>query len=96
MTCNGGDRMTVPAALPTGSLAMCTSTDGALDMSGNVKEWTNDRQGMTSSGSPIYVIRGGSFESPEDGLTCQTMLSQATSDTLLPSLGFRCCSSTPP
>ena len=96
LTCNGGDRMTSPAQLPTGSLSACTTSDGALDMSGNVKEWTNDRQGMTGSGTPIYVIRGGSFESPEDGLTCQTTLSQATSDTLLPSLGFRCCSSTPP
>ncbi|MFO0681502.1 MAG: SUMF1/EgtB/PvdO family nonheme iron enzyme [Sandaracinus sp.] len=95
-TCNGADRMVTPATLPTGSLASCETAEGALDMSGNVKEWTSDRQGTSATGTPIYVVRGGSFESPELGLTCQTVLSQATADTLLPGLGFRCCSSTAP
>jgi hypothetical protein len=99
-TCNGGDRDAVPGGMvdhvvsATGALAMCRSTDGVMDLSGNVKEWTNDAREM--SVPPIYVVRGGSYESPERGLTCQTDLSRATSDTALPTLGFRCCSDTAP
>ena len=74
---------------------MCTTEDGVLDMSGNVKEWTNDPRG-TVGGQTIYVIRGGSYESPELGLTCGTDLSRATADTLLPTLGFRCCNDAGP
>jgi hypothetical protein len=99
-TCNGGDRDAVPGGMVdhsvanTGELAMCRSSDGVMDLSGNVKEWTNDSRDM--SVPPIYVVRGGSYESPERGLTCQTDLSRARSDTALPSLGFRCCSDTAP
>ena len=75
---------------------MCISPTGALDLSGNVKEWTDDQRGTTMGGTPIYVIRGGSYESPALGLTCGTDLSRATADTLLPTLGFRCCSDTGP
>ncbi len=79
-----------------GALAMCTSDDGAYDMSGNLKEWTNDRRGTTAGGSEIYVVRGGSYESPRFGATCATELSRATVDTLLPTVGFRCCRDTAP
>ncbi len=90
-TCNGADRDAIPGGAidsrvePTGALAMCVSPDGALDLSGNVKEWTDDRRGG------VYVVRGGSRESPALGLTCATELSRATADTILPTLGFRCC-----
>ena len=94
--CNGADRVAMSVVLPTASVAMCRSTEGALDMSGNVKEWTNDARGTSGSGRTIYVVRGGSFDSPELGLTCGTDLSRATSDTILPTLGFRCCSNTAP
>jgi hypothetical protein len=104
LTCNGADRDAVPGGMvdhqvsATGALAMCSSADGAMDLSGNVKEWTNDTREMTAPPMPrpIYVVRGGSYESPERGLTCQTDLSRATSDTALPTLGFRCCSDTAP
>jgi Notch-like protein len=98
--CNGADHgaqsgqtLTV---LPTRSVLSCrhpTDPSDALvfDMSGNVKEWTNDSAGTAGDGTPIYVVRGGSFETPKFGLTCQTVLSQALSTTLLPGLGFRCC-----
>ncbi len=99
--CNGADHDGVSGGgldhvvLPTGSFAgTCASEDGAEDMSGNVKEWTDDMQG-TVMGSPIYVVRGGSDESPRLGLTCTTDLSRATHDTLLPTLGFRCCADAP-
>ncbi|MBL8680221.1 MAG: SUMF1/EgtB/PvdO family nonheme iron enzyme [Myxococcales bacterium] len=99
-TCNGGDRDAVPGGMVdhqvslTGALAMCRTTDGIMDLSGNVKEWTNDARDMSMP--PIYVIRGGSFESPERGLTCQTDLSRARSDTAQSTLGFRCCSDRAP
>ncbi|HTU59451.1 MAG TPA: hypothetical protein VMF89_13470, partial [Polyangiales bacterium] len=63
-----------------------------FDLSGNVKEWV-DQPGNSAM---IHVIRGGSFESPRLGLTCQTTLSQAQAGTVLPGLGFRCCSDDAP
>ena len=102
--CNGGDRDALPGGTldhevaPSGSFAECLSEDGIADLSGNVKEWTDDERGTSGPPDdlPIYVIRGGSFLSPERGLECGTDLSRATADTVLPGLGFRCCSSTGP
>ncbi|MBN8609390.1 MAG: SUMF1/EgtB/PvdO family nonheme iron enzyme [Deltaproteobacteria bacterium] len=96
MSCNGADRAESPAIATTGAIPLCVSTEGALDLSGNVKEWTADARGTSAAGDPIYVVRGGSYDSPALGLTCQTDLSRATDDTLLGTLGFRCCSSTAP
>jgi len=101
-SCNGADRDAIPGGAidsriePCGTLASCVSADGALDMSGNLKEWTNDPRGTGSGGGTIYTIRGGSIESPRLGLTCDTTLSRATEDTILPTLGFRCCDSDGP
>jgi formylglycine-generating enzyme required for sulfatase activity len=98
-SCNGAEHDTQPGAgidnapVATGSLAMCTSMEGTHDQSGNVKEWVNQ---MGSGGANIHVVRGGSYESPKLGLTCATSLSQATDSTVLPSLGFRCCSDSAP
>lgn len=99
--CNGADHgplvYAAPSALqPTGALAQCQgAADGAFDLSGNVKEWTADQRGVTSDGAPIYVVRGGSFESPERGLTCLTDLSQAAGSPGQEAIGFRCCSDDP-
>ena len=99
--CNGADNDIDAAAgvqnalLPAGSVASCASAAGVFDMSGNAKEWTDDLQG-TAGSQNIYAVRGGSYESPEYGLTCQTRLSQAIATTALPSLGFRCCSDAAP
>ena len=102
-TCNGTNHDVTPPGPPSGpvdnsvlacgALSSCVSTDGVFDMSGNLKEWTNDQQG-TSGGENVYVVRGGSYESPQLGLTCQTTLSQASASTVLPNVGFRCCSTT--
>ncbi|MEM6962322.1 MAG: SUMF1/EgtB/PvdO family nonheme iron enzyme, partial [Myxococcota bacterium] len=100
--CNGADFDSIPGAMvdhitsETGGFAGCVSDSGAFDLSGNVKEWTDDSRGTTSNGTPIYVIRGGSHESPELGLSCATDLSRATEDTALSTLGFRCCSDSAP
>jgi hypothetical protein len=103
-TCNGADH-DIMAGDPidngpvvSGSMAMCISAPGVYDMSGNVKEWVNDQRGTSGApkNEPIYVVRGGSYESPRLGLTCQTELSQAAASTVLPGLGFRCCSDAAP
>ncbi|HEX2677949.1 MAG TPA: SUMF1/EgtB/PvdO family nonheme iron enzyme, partial [Polyangiales bacterium] len=72
--------------------------DGAFDMSGNVREWTDETHGDTGAPNytPIYVTRGGSYLSGTQGLSCTNTLSQASAVTTLPSLGFRCCSSAAP
>jgi hypothetical protein len=91
-SCNGADYAPAsPGVEATGALAACVSADGVFDLSGNLKEWTDDQRGSSGAGTPIHVVRGGSFESPEFGLTCGTDLSRAEADTLLPSFGFRCC-----
>jgi len=89
-TCNGADNAAA-ALLPTGSLATCQSTVGAYDLSGNAKEWTTQ-----SPAAETYVVRGGSHQSPELGLTCQTTLSQAAASPGQAGIGFRCCSNTAP
>jgi hypothetical protein len=100
-TCNGADHDIAKdkglqnGGVPTGNRKDCTSEAGALDLAGNVKEWTDDARGDVD-GTPFDVVRGGSYESPALGLTCQTELSQAIETTALPSLGFRCCRDTKP
>jgi hypothetical protein len=95
-TCNGADHDVRGAAgvqnalLPTGSRDGCVSPAGALDMSGNAKEWTDDEEDMVG-GQTLYVVRGGSYQSPELGLRCEVVLSQQIATTVLPTLGFRCC-----
>ena len=94
--CNGADNDVSGSAglqnalVPTGSLSSCESPAGAFDMSGNAKEWTDDDEGEVS-GQPLYVVRGGSYQSPELGLRCEVLLSQQIATTVLPTLGFRCC-----
>ena len=92
VTCNGGGYDIDPVAagiqsgpVPTGSLAQCVAT-GAFDLSGNVKEWTDDlRDGLRP-------VRGGGYESNvAEGLSCGQR-GDLKPDTLRSSsLGFRCC-----
>lgn len=100
--CNGVDYDAIPGGddddvrVPAGSLTTCVSADGVFDLSGNLREWTDDRRGTTSNGDPVYVLRGGDFHTPYPGLTCWFDLSQAASSVPLPTVGFRCCSDTAP
>ena len=94
-SCNGTDHDSVAggaldnAPVAPGSMSACKTGSDIYDLSGNVKEWVNQ---PGSGGSDIDVVRGGSFESPRLGLTCQTSLSQAVQSSVLLGLGFRCCS----
>jgi Sulfatase-modifying factor enzyme 1/Putative metal-binding motif len=91
-TCNGLDAPG-SAAAPTGSFMSCFSDDGVYDLSGNVAEWSDTKQGSTT-GSPAYDImslHGGSYLTPQNGLTCKFDFDVMSTNAVLPSLGFRCC-----
>ncbi len=83
--------------LPTGAAASnCDSADGVADLSGNIKEWTDDLTGQTPGGTDIHVLRGGAYNTPAVGATCDFRTSRAAINTILPTIGFRCCSDNPP
>ena len=86
-------------ALPTGSSygcptkpaqSACVSPVGALDMSGNLKEWTS-----TQVQPGAFGIRGGGYDTPAGGLACQFSFVSADPTFLFANLGFRCCADAP-
>jgi hypothetical protein len=97
-SCNGAssDGREEEQLVPTGEMADCVSVDGAYDLSGNLREWTDHQTGVSPSGDPVYVVRGGEFHTPAPGLACDFTLSHGVSTVVLPTIGFRCCSSTGP
>ncbi len=96
-TCNAEPYDSIPggsdddALLATGALPMCRSAPGAFDLSGNLKEWTTEITGQTSSGVNIAVLRGGAYDTPAQGATCDFRTSRAAVNVLEPEYGFRCC-----
>lgn len=98
-TCNGNDYAATPGGgnnttlLPTGDLAGCVSQHGVYDLSGNAAEWASDIMGNT--GAPlnldIHPLHGGSFRSPQQGLSCGFDLARASSNAIDMAIGFRCC-----
>lgn len=81
--------------LATGMLP-CATPLGVQDMSGNLKEWTDEITGTTSGGVNIAVQRGGSYESPSTAATCDFRLTRAAVNSIEPETGFRCCRATAP
>ena len=91
------------AAAPVGHFPNGASPYGALDMSGNVWEWTSSiyapypyiydqqREDPDKNGSTTRVVRGGSWKTGLDpnGLTT-TWRSHFTRGTRYPDTGFRC------
>ncbi|MBN2724748.1 MAG: SUMF1/EgtB/PvdO family nonheme iron enzyme [Deltaproteobacteria bacterium] len=92
--CNGiGNSTATDDSTPTGALAQCASGSyDIMDMSGNLKEWTNDLVTYSSSGKSVYRVRGGSYNEGEIGLRCDFEDSSYIEDVITPYLGFRCCS----
>jgi uncharacterized protein (TIGR03382 family) len=80
----------------TGAVTTCRSSDGLFDMSGNLKEWTNEITGTNAAGLNIAVLRGGAYDSPMVGASCDFRATRATVNTVLPTAGFRCCKATAP
>lgn len=77
------------AALPPGSLETCTSLSGAMDLSGNVAEWTFPCDGAGAEAA--CPVRGGSFIDVD--LTSARCASQVSlpANTTSSYVGFRCC-----
>jgi formylglycine-generating enzyme required for sulfatase activity len=75
---------------PQGAASQCVSPSGAIDMSGNLREWTS-----TPVGANAFRVRGGGYDNIEQGLRCDFAFIAFEPDTVFPNLGFRCCSDTP-
>jgi len=82
--------------LATGALPMCLAATGAFDLSGNLREWTDEITGQTPGGSDIAVLRGGAFDTPAVGAACDFRTSRAAVNVIEPSNGFRCCRASAP
>jgi len=90
--CNGGDYDLEPdepglqdGPLPNGSLHHCARL-GVFDLSGNLKEWTDDQSGG------LRLVRGGSYETnPPAGLLCGQRNDLKPEEYATGSIGFRCC-----
>ncbi len=73
-----------------------STPEGICDLAGNVAEWTSDwfqtyaqqRRGDAPA-EPRRTVRGGSWESPADGLRC-TARQGVFPEAQLPTIGFRC------
>jgi formylglycine-generating enzyme required for sulfatase activity len=80
----------------TGALASCKSTAagtiGVFDLSGNLKEWTDEDTGNAN----IKIQRGGSYQSPSTSSTCQFKLTRSAVGAIEQETGFRCCRLTAP
>lgn len=82
--------------IATGLLGACVAATGVVDLSGNLREWTDDITGQTSGGINIAVLRGGAYDTPATGATCDFRLSRAAVNVIEPVNGFRCCKATAP
>jgi formylglycine-generating enzyme len=95
MVCNGADNG-LDASVQVASLAGCKETfDGAsvYDLSGNVREWTDDCKNLGGDGQDDgCVTGGGDYWSPSSALQC-AMPGNDPRYYAEPDRGFRCCAS---
>jgi hypothetical protein len=103
-TCNGSDfdadaatAGNQDAPLVTGNRTTCVQNQANLadarnvnDLSGNLKEWTNDPR--CSGAGVVHTLRGGAYDNGSGGLTCDFDFSVAQQSYNFPNVGFRCCS----
>ena len=93
--CNGSDYDPVAGgvnedlAIGTGNLATCQAPELGRDLSGNVKEWTDDVRVV--AGQNVYTLRGGSYDNHAGGLTCDFDLTVVDAGYTFANAGFRCC-----
>ncbi len=91
-TCNG-EGAGNSSVVDTGALAGCQSNGWQInDLSGNLREWTNDVVAYTPAGKAIYTVRGGAYTELEGGLRCDFRSSALVEDAFSANVGFRCCS----
>ena len=91
-TCNG-EGASNGGPVDSGSLAGCQSNGYQVyDLSGNLREWTNDALAYTPEGKAIYTVRGGAYTDLEGGLRCDFRSSALVEDAFAANVGFRCCS----
>jgi formylglycine-generating enzyme required for sulfatase activity len=80
---------------PVGASKLDKSPFGAMDMAGNVAEWTQTPSThLHLPSEQVYVIRGGSFQSQGSDLKDGIFMRTRTISPLrgVPSVGFRCAS----
>ena len=82
-----------PYGCPAPATTGCIGDYFTIDMSGNLMEWTSTDVG---SATPMYRVRGGSFDNIGAGMTCQFSFISAEAEFRYGDLGFRCCSDTFP
>ena len=82
-------------AEPSGRFFGCQSPSGAMDMVGNLWEWTATELHAPALGSstPLREIRGGSWFVDHRKATCQGIdgYPATTQEQAFPDVGFRCC-----
>ncbi|MBM4320134.1 MAG: formylglycine-generating enzyme family protein, partial [Deltaproteobacteria bacterium] len=93
--CNGGqaDPATGHVAA-TGAFAACTSSLGAFDLSGNLKEWTATPAQAAAGGrvAAVHLVTGGAYDSSlPASLGCGAEPVPRDDSFRFPNLGFRCC-----
>ena len=89
--CNFTHSQTGPSAplATTGGYTGCENSLGAVDMLGNLWEWTDPRQ-SDATGQPLTDKRGGAHYSRRLATCAQPAIGQHTPNAR-PSVGFRCC-----
>ncbi len=89
-----GDLERVDRRAPVGAHPACASPFGALDLAGNVAEWTTDPTGGRARPPFVSVVSGGAWgDSPA---TCRTVDPAVVPAHRGGALGFRCCSDAAP
>jgi len=90
--CNGEDAGN-GGPVDSGAMGGCQSGGWHIyDLSGNLREWTDDVVAYTPAGKAIYTVRGGAYTDLEGGLRCDFLSSALVEDAFSANVGFRCCS----
>ena len=90
--CNGRAREDGDGVVAAGDLeATCSSGFDAVDMSGNVKEWTSTPAG--DDDPPVaHLLVGGAYDNVlRESLSCDVSAIPRGDNFRFPNLGFRCC-----